>query len=145
MAGTLTVEHVREYLSDYPEENLLLDREEMSDTYIELCMELAVSEFNILPPRSAHTVDNFPSMSLLLLATCWQMYQGKAALMARNHLSYSDGGLQIPVEEKYEIYQTLANHFKEQYETAAGRLKIHMNMEDGWGGVFSDEINLPIW
>lgn len=145
MAGTLTAQEVREFISDYPEKNLLLDKEEFSNTFIELCMSLGVSEYNVLPPRSGFEVGNFPSKSLLLLGTLWQMFLGRSALMARNHLTYSDGGIQIPVEEKYELYANLAANFRAQFLEAANRLKIHMNMESGWGSVRSDESNFPIW
>ncbi len=145
MAGTLTADQVREFISDYPESNLLLDKEEFSDAFIELCMELGVSEYNVMPPRSGFNVDNFPSKSLLLLATLWQMYLGRSAMMARNNLSYTDGGLQIPVEEKYELYKNLSDTFRMQFMEAAGRLKVQMNMESGWGEVRSDEANFPYW
>lgn len=146
MATILSADEVREYLSDYPDSNLLLDREEFSDTFIELCIGLALSEFNAMPPRTIFTNDElFPSKSLLLLGTCWQMFQGRSAMMARNHLTYSDGGLQIPVEEKYELYVGLASSFKNAFDSAAAKLKVHMNMEQGWGAVSSDEANFPIW
>lgn len=145
MAGTLTPEQVREYISDYPESNLLLDKEEFSDSFINLCMDLGVSEYNVISPRTNVSLDNFPSKSLLLLGTLWQMYSGRAALMARNHLSYSDGGLQIPVEEKYELYRNLADNFRAQFLEAATKLKITINMEAGWGEVRSDESNFPLF
>lgn len=145
MAGTLTADQVREYISDYPESNLLLDKEEFSNTFIELCMDLAVSEFNVLTPRSAFNLDNFPSKSLLLLGTLWQMFLGRSALMARNNLTYTDGGLQIPVEEKYELYKNLADTYRAQFLETANKLKVSQNMEAGWGQVRSDESNFPMW
>lgn len=145
MASILTVEEVREYLTDYPDVNLLLDREEFSDTFIELCIELALSDFNAIPPRSYHKIDDFPSKGVLMLGTCWEMFQGRAAVMARNHLTYSDGGLQIPVEEKYEIYISLANSFKTLFDTASAKMKVNSNMESGWGSVSGDQAYFPIW
>lgn len=145
MAGTLTADQVREYISDYPEANLLLDKEEFSNTFIELCMDLAVSEYNALSPRTNNTLGNMPSKSVALLGTLWQMFLGRSALMARNHLSYSDGGLQIPIEEKYELYKNLADNFKAQFTETASRLKVAINMEAGWGEVRSDESTFPIW
>lgn len=145
MAGILTVEEVREYLTDYPEANHLLDKEEFGDTYIELCMDLALSEYNVIPPRTVYKINDFPSKSLLLMGTCWQMFQGRAALMARNHLNYSDGGIQIPVEEKYELYASLAGSFKTVFDSTAAKLKVNMNMEAGWGSISGDQANFPIW
>jgi hypothetical protein len=145
MASVLSTEKVREFISDYAENNLLLDKQEFTDTFIELSMELAVSEYNSMSPRSYFTEETFPSKSLLMLGTLWQMYTGKAALMARNHLSYSDGGLQIPIEEKFELYRNLADSYANQFQTTAARLKASMNMENGWGEVRSDEAMFPIW
>lgn len=145
MSYLLTASEVREYLGDYPQNNLLLDTVEFGDTFIELCMELAVSEYNTMSPVSCMSLTTFPSKSLLLMGTCWQMYQGRAALMARNQLSYSDGGLQIPVEEKYELYMSLAANFKNIFQTSAMALKINSNMEDGWSYVSSDEALFPTW
>lgn len=145
MASILTVDQVREYISDYPSENLLLDKQEFSDTFIELSMDLAVSEYNLVTPRSNYSEESFPSKSLLMLGTLWQMYMGRSALMARNHMSYTDGGLQIPIEEKFELYRNLADSYGAQFQAASAKLKASMNMESGWGEVRSDEAMFPIW
>ena len=145
MAIVLLPEEVRAYLSDYPEENLLLDKEEFSDTSITLAMELALSDFNSIPPRSGFGQVNFPSKGVLLYGTLWHLFLGRAALLARNHLTYSDGGLQVPVEERYELYISMANTFQAMYKDAASKLKISMNMEAGWGSVSSDEAYFPLW
>jgi hypothetical protein len=145
MAAILTVDKVREFISDYPESNLLLDEEEFSNTFIELSMELAVSEYNAISPKTMVSVEGFPSLSLLMIGTLWQMYTGRAARMARNHLSYTDGGLQIPVEEKFEMYQSLAANYGAQFSATAFKLKASMNMEGGWGEIRSDEATFPTW
>lgn len=145
MANAITADEIREYLQDFPELNLLLDKEDFGNGYINLCITLAADEFNAIPPRSSYSAISFPSKSILFQGTLWQMFQGKAALAARNTLSYTDGGLQIPIEEKYEIYSNLANTFKANFIESAKLLKIHMNMESGWGSISSDERNFPIW
>ena len=146
MATPLTALDVREFLQDYDEQNLLLDKAEFTDTFIELCMKMAVSEFNSIPPVAIVTsLDRFPTMSLLMWGTCWMMFNGRAALAARNNLTYSDGGLQIPVEEKFELYTQLADKFGAMFQDAAQKYKISANMECGWGSVWSDERNFPLW
>jgi hypothetical protein len=141
----LSTLEVREYLSDYPSENLLLDREEFSDTYIQLCMDMAADEFNARSPQSSFSTRDFPSKSLLLTGTLWKMYAGRSAVLARNNMSYSDGGLQIPIEERFQLYQTIATDFASQFDAIANRLKVNQNMESGWGSVSSDEAIFPIW
>jgi hypothetical protein len=146
MAAPLTALEVREYLQDYPEANLLLDAQEFSNTFIELCMDLATSEFNQIPPIALTVMlNNFPSKGILLYGTLWMMFQGRAALAARNNLTYSDGGLQIPVEEKYELYNQLASTFGSMFKEAVQRYKASWNMEIGWGCTFTDERNFPLW
>lgn len=141
----LTVDEVREFIGDYTENNHLIEGEEFSDTRISLCISLAVSEFNSIPPFSAYDTSNFPSKPVLLWGTLWQMFEGKAAQFARNTLSYSDGGVQIPVEEKAELYKTLANGFHQNFNDQTRTLKTHINMESGWGDVRGDQSLFPIW
>jgi hypothetical protein len=141
----LTIEEVREYISDYSVNNYLLEGEEMSDTYITLSISLAVDAYNTITPRSAVTEASFPSKSILLWGTIWQMYTGKALLLARNTMNYSDGGLQIPIEERAQLYQSLAQQFQGQFQESAQKLKIQMNMESGWGGISSDEAFFPLF
>lgn len=141
----LSVLEVREYVSDYTPNNYLIDGEEFSDTYVSLCRDLAISSFNELPPISGMDLTNFPSKSILLWGTLWHMFNGKAALLARNTMNYSDGGLQIPIEERAELYRGLAQSFQSQFSDAAQRLKIHLNMESAWGSVSSDEACFPLW
>jgi len=139
----LSVDEVRAFVSDYPSENLLLDREEFSDAYISLCLSLAAEEYNLLSPMSSYNTTTFPSKALLLTGTVWKMFAGKCALLARNHMSYSDGGLQIPIEERLSLYQSLAQDFGAQFSAGASKLKISENMAGGWDVVWSDQGLLP--
>lgn len=142
---TLTPQEVREYVGDYAPNNYLIDGEEFTDTYINMCMMLAADAFNMIPPISSAGIQIFQSKSLLLFGTLWQMYLGKALLMARNTMNYSDGGLQIPIEERAQLYQGLAAQFEAQFKSAASELKKFNNMESGWGEVRSDEAIFPVW
>jgi hypothetical protein len=141
----LTPQEVREYTSDYKVNNYLIDGEEMTDTYISLCMTFAVDSFNSIPPIGNMGLQNFPSKAILLWGTLWHAYLGKALLLARNTMEYSDGGLQIPIEERAQLYQGLAAGFQTQFEESAKSLKIQLNMESGWGEVRSDLAVMPIW
>lgn len=141
----LTTQEVREYTSDYAPNNYLIEGEEMTDTYIALCMTLAVDSFNSIPPAGNMGIQNFASKSILLWGCLWHAYLGKALLLARNHMEYSDGGLTVPIEERTQLYQTLATTFQQQFVESATKLKIQMNMESGWGEVRSDLALMPIW
>lgn len=141
----LSTLEVREFVSDYAPNNYLIDGEEFSDTFITLCRDLAVEAYNEIPPVTHASLSAFPSKGILLYGTLWKMYEGKAALLARNTMSYSDGGLQIPIEERSELYRSLAAEFQSRFDTSATKLKAFVNMESGWGGVSSDQATFPIW
>lgn len=141
----LAPEEVHEFLHDRMENNHLLDGEEFSNTNIALAIELAISEYNLLPPLGGTDINNFPSKALLMSGTCWKLFAGAAALLARNTMAYSDGGLTIPIEERSPLYLSLAAMYQESFLSSAKSLKIHLNMEAGWGEVRSDEAAFPIW
>jgi hypothetical protein len=141
----LTPQEVREFISDKADKNYLLDGEEVSNTMINLCMDLAVSEFNTTAPTSSYDVTGFPYKALLLSGTLWKIYSGLSALVARNNFSYSDGGVQVPLEERYQMYSLLASTYLADFNSSMSKIKIGQNMNDGWGGVSSDYSRMPIW
>lgn len=145
MPQVLTVLEVREYVSDYAPQNYLIDGEEFSDTFIQLCMDLAVEEFNGLSPLTMYNLGTFPSKAVLLQGTLWKMYDGKSGLLARNTMAYADGGLQIPLEERADLYSGLAAKFGQQFKDSGIKLKTNLNMESGWASVGSDYRNFPLW
>jgi hypothetical protein len=143
----LTVEEVQEHIRDASENNHLIDGQEFSPTVINIAIKLAISEWNTIPPLSVASLESFPmgAKSVLMNGTLWKLFAGQAALLARNTMNYSDGGLQVPVEERFPLYIQMAAMYEQSFMNAAQRLKIHLNMEDGWGGVMSDESLFPIW
>lgn len=141
----LTVEEVQEIIRDKAELNKLLDGEEFSPTVITLAMDLALSTYNFIPPVGITTLFTFPSKSLLLEGTLWKLLLGQAALKARNTMSYSDGGLTIPVEEQFPLYIQIAEMYGQSFLTNARNLKTHLNIESGWGGLPSDYSAFPEW
>lgn len=143
----ITPDEVREFIADYAENNHLLDGEEFSDTRISLAVELAISEFNLMPPLGAVSVYSFISQgkALLMTGVCWKLFEGQSALLARNHMNYSDGGISLPIEERMALYQGLAESFKAQFLSSAPRIKQNLNLDAGWGEVRSDQAAFPLW
>lgn len=141
----LTTDEVREFIGDYQPNNYLLNSVEFTDARITLCMELAVSEFNSVTPRSNVSLGSFPSKALLLDGTMWKLLEGMAQQLSRNTMQYSDGGLQIPIEERYELYNQQAQQYQSQFINGSKTLKTQMNLDSGWGYVMSDEAWFPIW
>lgn len=145
--GILTIEEVQEHIRDQAINNLLLDGEEYTPAVVTLAIELAVSEWNSITPMSADTKNTFPMQgkSLLMTGTLWKLFMGQAALLARNTMRYSDGGLEIPVEERWEMYIRMAEMYQNTFTSQAQKLKIQLNMEAGWGQVQSDMAGFPTW
>lgn len=146
-APLVSPDDVREYIADYAENNHLLDGVEFSDTRITLATELALSEFNMIPPVGAITAETFYANGkiILMCGILWKLFAGQAAMLARNHMSYSDGGISIPVEERMELYLRLADYYQAQFTNSATSLKRQLNLEAGFGEVRSDEASFPLW
>jgi len=145
MASPLSPEQVRIYIKDRADSNYLITGEEFSDERIELAMELTVDTFNFMTPTTNYDLTSFPSKAILLYGTLANLFSGQSALAARNQMSYSDGGLNIPIEERFQLYQSLAAQYGQQYSDLSKQWKIQANMESGWGGVSSDYATFPLW
>lgn len=141
----LTPLEVREYVFDYTPVNYLLDGQEFSDTFILLCIDLAISAFNEIPPKGSVDIYTFPGKGLLMMGTLWKMYEGKKAHLARNTMAYNDGGISLPIEERFELYNSMAMSYANQFSEAAKAVKINENMEAGWGFLSSEEAVFPNW
>ncbi len=143
----VTPDEVREFIADYVENNHLLDGVEFSDTRISLATELAISEFNMLPPIGGVSINTFIRVGkgLLMSGILWKLFEGQMALLARNTMSYNDGGISLPIEERMSLYQAMAQQFQQAFLSSAGRAKQYLNIESGWGEVSSDQANFPVW
>lgn len=136
---------IRSFLADTIGNNHLLDDVEFDDARIWLAIRMAISEYNELPPVSRVTAEIFPGLSTLIYGTCYHLFSGQSALAARNQMSYSDGGLNVPIEERYGMYQQLSQYYGSLWSQAAKLTKAHRNIESGWEFVFSDYSTFPNW
>lgn len=126
---------VRAKMRDFPELNRLIAGQETSDRMVLLAMAEAVDDFNTTPPLiGAYNFDNFPSMSLLLDGTIINILESVGLLQTRNHLVYSDGGIQVGVSDKVpELFQWL-NWFTQKYEATKVKLKQAINLQGALNG-----------
>lgn len=125
---------VRLFMRDYPALNRLIAGEEHSDRMIAWAIVDALDDFNATPPMTNFGLTNFPSSSILLRGTVINLLQSVGLLMTRNHLTFSDGGLQVGVSDKTPLIQSWIQMFSNTYEEKKKQLKIAMNIEGGWGG-----------
>lgn len=125
---------VRAFMRDYPELNRLIMGEEHSDRLIAWAVIDALEDFNTTPPLTGYGLINFPSKHLLLRGTVISLLESVGLLMTRNHLTFSDGGIQVGVSDKTPLIQSWIHLFERKYEEKKQRLKIAINIENGWGG-----------
>ncbi len=59
--------------------------------------------------------------------------------MTRNHLTFSDGGIQVGVSDKTPLIQSWLQLIGNRYEEKKQKLKIALNIELGWGDGFHSE------
>ncbi len=133
------VGNVRAYMRDYPELNRLIKGEEHSDRLIAFAAIDALDDFNSTPPMTQYQFTNFPSKALLLRGTVITLLESIGLLMTRNHLNFSDGGIQVGVSDKTPLIQSWIQLFTNKYEQKKDRLKIALNIEGGWGGGVNSE------
>jgi hypothetical protein len=80
----LSIAEITEYLRDKAENNYLLSTAEFSSAVIAVAIDLAISEYNTMPPLSAETIVTFPSKAILMSGTLYKLFLGQSALLARN-------------------------------------------------------------
>jgi hypothetical protein len=139
----LTVKNIRTMLKDIPDLNILLEGSVQSgDELIALAMQLGVSEFNSLPPVTQYVEANFPSDSLLFYVTAHFLANGEAEKQLRNQVNYNAQGLNVNMDDKYEQYLRLAQHYYQLFMQRATTLKQYINIDSAWGQVSSPYGNL---
>lgn len=131
---------VRLYLRDYPELNRLIRGQEHSDRMIAWAIFDAIDDWNSTPPLIPPIqLSNIPSKSLLLRGAVISLLESVGLLMTRNHLTFSDGGIQVGVSDKTPLIQSWIQLIGNRYEEKKQRLKVAMNIEMGWGHGVSSE------
>jgi len=130
---------VRQFMRDYPELNRLIKGEEHSDRLIAWAVIDALEDFNTTPPMTGYGLSSFPSKHLLLRGTVISLLESVGLLMTRNHLTFSDGGIQVGISDKTPLIQSWIQLFTNKYEQKKMQLKIALNIEGGWGGGLHSE------
>lgn len=130
---------VRSFLRDYAELNRLIAGVESSNRQIVWAIFDALDDFNTSPPFTFFNLDQFPSKSLLIRGTVISLLESIGLLQTRNHLSFSDGGLQVGVSDKTPFIQSWIQLFRNSYEEKKMKIKVAYNIESSWGGGIQSE------
>ncbi len=127
---------VRAKLRDYPELNRLIEGRETSDREIAFAVVEAIDDFNSTPPLiGSYTVEDFPSISLLIRGTIINVLESVGLLQTRNQMSYSDGqGVSVGISDKTPMLMNWIQLYQSQYEQKKFRLKQAINLNGAING-----------
>ena len=142
-AFDLFVQEVRLYHRDFPELNRLLRGVESSDRMIAWAVVDAVSDFNGTPHFTSLKMEDLLQInqrSLLLRMTTIALLESVGLLQTRNHLNYSDGGLNVGVNDKTPMIMGWLKYYKATTEQMKQRVKVALNIQGilGMAGVNSE-------
>ena len=126
-------------MMDTPQLNRLTNKEESDDTMMEFALDMAISDWNTtMPPISPRTIENFPSLYLLMHGAAIQILKSQGLHQSRNELNYNAGGSSFVRANKTNYYQSWLVNFSNEYERKKRDLKMAQNIANGYGGVSSE-------
>jgi hypothetical protein len=139
----LSRNQIRMMLRDYgAQSNILLDTVQFSDAELDQATNMAISEFNCMTPISGITNGNLP-VSILLLGVCSWLMMSESFLQIRNQATVQDGDIApIGIDDKNQIYFSLAQSIKADWKSTAKMYKTQLNMESAYGQLSSGYINV---
>lgn len=139
------VQLVRGFMRDFPELNRLVAGEESDDRQIAWAVFDALSDFNGTPPLigrfSLEDLLREDQQSLLLRMTAASLIESVGLLQTRNHVNYSDGGLNVGVNDKSPLLMKWLQMFRSMTEQRKLQVKIAFNIRqllDGGPGLHSE-------
>ena len=125
----------RDFMRDHAQLNRLIQGVEHSDRLIAWSIADTLDDWNTTPPLIGPVnIESFPSRRLLLRGTVINLLESSGLLQTRNHLTFSDGGIQVGISDKTALIQSWIQLFKNDYESKKLRLKVAINIEQAWGG-----------
>lgn len=132
---------IRDFMRDHPEINRLIRGQETSDRQIMWAILDAIDFYNSTPPFLGNaSIQSFPSLHILKRLAVAEVLESVALLQARNHLSFSDGGISYSVSDKHQMLMSWAQMFRNSAEQRLAKWKRAANIEAamGGGGAFSE-------
>ena len=140
------INQVRIYLSDFPYYNRLIGSEENEKETIELSIDMSVDRFNLAEtPTTGFDLTNFPSLVILIYGSVIELLQMKGILYSRNRLNYSDGGIQVAINDKAGEYMQWARAMQQTYDRLVIDKKKELNAAAAWGGIPSEYATVDYW
>lgn len=131
------VQMVRLYMRDLPELNRIVSGVESSDRQIAWAALDALADFNGTPHLTAYTLEEllqYNQVALLRRMTVIALIESVALLQTRNHINYSDGGLNVGVNDKTPLLMNWLQYFKAYTDQLKQRVKVALNIQGLLGG-----------
>ena len=128
---------VRLALMDYPDKNIPLYMEHLTDEMLWKCLDWALAYFNETPPDvgQVYTLANFPKRKLLLDGAVVEALKLTALVELRGEMSYSDGGVQSTVYYKSPQFIALRQEAQQRFEAAVQSSKRALNINNCYGAL----------
>lgn len=123
---------VRQYLRDHPQLNRLVAGEETGDRIIQWAVLDAVDDFNGTPPFTTFRLEDLlgkAQSSLLLRMTVISVMESVGLLQTRNHINYSNGGVNVGVNDKTPLIMQWLQYYKGFTEQRKQQVKVAINIE----------------
>ena len=143
-AITKIAEYVRFFMRDYPELNRLTDGYDHSTRHVKWAILDTLSDWSSTPPflgQDLTLIINRNWISVFVRGVVINLLESIGILHLRNHLAYSDGGVNVQTENP-QMIQSWLNMFKSTYEQKRQRLLVALNIENllspAVGGVHSE-------
>lgn len=122
---------VRAYLRDMPELNRLIAGEESGDRFIAWSVLDAMARFNGTPHFTNYAFEDLLAYNqhhLLLRMTVETILESVGLLQTRNHINYSNGGINVGVNDKTPMIQAWLQIFSARNEQMITRVKVALNI-----------------
>lgn len=123
---------VRGYLRDMAELNRLLAGEETGDRFIAWAILDAMSRFNGTPHFTNYSFEDLLQYNqhfLLLRMTVETVLESVGLLQTRNHINYSNGGINVGVNDKTPMIMNWLQMFSARTDQMITRVKVALNIQ----------------
>ncbi len=139
------VQVVRDYTRDHAELNRLIAGQESNDRLVAWAVLDALSIFNGTPHLTSLSLEALLARNqhaLMLRLTVITLLESVGLLQTRNHINYSNGGLNVGVNDKTPLILQWLQYYQGTTKQMMGQVKVALNIEGmlntGGSGVHSE-------
>lgn len=141
------VQVTRDFIRDHPELNRLISGNESGDRFIAWAVLDALSRFNGTPHFTNMSLDDMLNKNLqhlLLRLTVMTLLESVGQLQTRNHINYSDGGINVGVSDKTPLIMNWLQYFGSTTSQMLQHAKVALNIE-GILGPHNVGVHTELW